>query len=130
MTKKSVVKFTDNFERNLEEIECFLADAEQSNTFDRLLDELLEVAIPNLEKYPEIGLAFLQRPARSVEVINALATVTAKLSILSAEPNMIREYMLKHCILLYAIIGDSIVLLTIRHHRQLTFNLEAYWPQS
>lgn len=130
MTKKSVVKFTDNFERNLEEIECFLAAAEQSNTFDRLLDELLEVAIPNLEKYPEIGRAFLQRPARSVEVINALATVTAKLSILSAEPNMIREYMLKHYILLYAIIGDSIVLLAIRHHRQLTFNLEAYWPQS
>jgi hypothetical protein len=72
----------------------------------------------------------LKRPARSVEVINAVATVTAKLAILSAEPNMIREYVLKHYIVLYAIIGESIMLLAIRHHRQLTFNLEAYWPQS
>jgi plasmid stabilization system protein ParE len=65
VTNKSVVKFTDNFERNLEEIERFLADAELPKTFDRLLDELLEVVIPNLEHYPEIGRSFLKRPILS-----------------------------------------------------------------
>ena len=42
MAKKPVVKFTANFERNLEDIERSLTEAEAPKAYDGLLDELLE----------------------------------------------------------------------------------------
>ncbi|SBT08151.1 conserved hypothetical protein [Candidatus Accumulibacter aalborgensis] len=52
MAKKPVVKFTSNFERNLEGIELFLTEVELPQAFDGLLDELLETVIPNLQRFP------------------------------------------------------------------------------
>ena len=55
MAKKPAVKFTANFERNLEDIELFLSEAEAPQAYDGLLDELLEAVFPNLERFPEMG---------------------------------------------------------------------------
>ncbi|MCM8622001.1 MAG: type II toxin-antitoxin system RelE/ParE family toxin, partial [Candidatus Accumulibacter sp.] len=79
MAKKPVVKFTANFERNLEEIKRFLTDTEAPQAYDGLLDELLEMVIPNLERFPDMGRPFMLRQPRSVETTNALATLRAKL---------------------------------------------------
>ena len=46
MAKKPVIKFTANFERNLEEIERFVTDAEAPQAYDALLDKLLETVVP------------------------------------------------------------------------------------
>ena len=51
MTAKTLVKFTANFERNLEEIDAFLLQAEAPQAFDALLDELSDTVIPNLERF-------------------------------------------------------------------------------
>lgn len=127
MAKKSVVKFTANFERNLEEIERFLIEAEAPTAFDGLLDELLETVIPNLERFPNMGRPFLRQPVHSVEAANAVDTLTLKLAALTADPDGMREYMLKHYLLLYAVAGEAIYLLSIRHHRQLSFDFEGHW---
>jgi len=40
----------------------------------------------------------------------------------------LREYVLKDYLLLYALIdGATIILLSIRHHRQLSFDFEGHW---
>lgn len=128
MAKKSVVKFTANFERNLEDIEQFLTEQEAPQAFDGLLDELLETVIPNLEQFPEMGRPFLARQPRSVETTNALAKLRAKLSGLNQESDSLREYVLKDYLLLYALIdGATVFLLSIRHHRQLSFDFEGHW---
>jgi plasmid stabilization system protein ParE len=127
MAKKSLVKVTANFERNLEAVERFLTEAEAPQAFDTLLDELQETVIPNLERFPEMGRPFMRRPVRSVEVTNALAALQAKLAALTSEADAIREYVLKDYLLLYAVIGGSIYLLAIRHQRQLSFDFEAHW---
>jgi plasmid stabilization system protein ParE len=127
VTKQLLVKITGNFERNLEDIERFLLEAEAPLAFDGLLDELSDVVIPNLERYPEIGRAFLQRPVNSVEVANAVASLMTRLASLAIEPNTIREYVLKHYMILYASIGDTIFLLSVCHHRQLSFDLAGHW---
>ena len=127
MAKKPVIKFTANFERNLEEIDRFLIEAEAPQAFDGLLDELLETVIPNLERFPEMGGPFLVRQPRSVETTNALATLRAKLLALTTDPEALREYVLKDYLLLYAPIGGSIYLLAIRHQRQLSFDFEGNW---
>ena len=128
MAKKSVVKFTANFERNLEDIEHFLTEQEAPQTFDGLLDELLETVIPNLEQFPEMGRPFMARQPRSVETTNALAKLRTKLSGLNQEMDALREYVLKDYLLLYVLIdGATIYMLAIRHQRQLSFDFEGHW---
>lgn len=73
MAKKLVVKLTANFERNLADIERFLAETEAASAYDALLDEMLDTVIPNLERSPGMGCPFLSRTVGSVETTNAFS---------------------------------------------------------
>lgn len=127
MTTRHTVKLTANFERNLAEIETFLMEAEASQAFDALLDELVETTIPNLERFPGLGRLFLERPVHSVEVANGIERLTRQLGAL-AKDGELREYVMAHHLLLYARIKGTVYLLSIRHQRQLSFDFQALWP--
>jgi plasmid stabilization system protein ParE len=122
-----VVKLTANFERNLADIERFLIEVEAPQAFDGLLDELLDTVIPNLERFPGMGRPFLNRAVGSVEATNALSVLRAKLKVMLAEPDGLREYVMDHYFVLYAQIKGNIHLLSIKHHRQLSFDFESHW---
>lgn len=126
MTRKSVVKLTANFERNLESIDQFLPEAEAKHTFDALLDELAETIIPNLERFPDMGRPFLGRPSRSVEVANGVEAVRNRLETVVGGGDL-REYVFTDYLVLYASCGDTVYLLSITHHRQLSFDLQSLW---
>lgn len=130
MAKKLTVKLTANFERNLAEIERFLTDADAPQAYDALLDELLETVIPNLERFPGMGRPFLSRVSGSVEGINALASLRLKLTALLTDVDGLREYIMNSYLVLYVQIGDNIHLLSIKHHRQLSFDFETHWGAS
>lgn len=121
MTDKHRVKLTANFERNLEEIEAFLLQAEAPQAFDALLDELALSLIPNLERFPEMGRLFLKRAANSVEVVNGAERLSRQLQAINKKGEL-RECVMKDYLLLYARIADTIYLLSIRHQRQLSFD--------
>jgi len=127
MEKRPVIKFTASFEKNLEEIERFLAETQAPQACAALLDELLETVIPNLERFPGMGRPFMLRQPRSVETTNALATLRAKLLALTTDPEALREYVLKDYMLLYAQFGGAIYLLAIGHQRQLSFDFVGHW---
>ncbi|MBL8396453.1 MAG: type II toxin-antitoxin system RelE/ParE family toxin [Candidatus Accumulibacter sp.] len=127
MARKPAIRFTANFEKNLEEIERFLIEAEAPQTYDALLDELLEAVTPNLERFPGMGRPFMLCLPRSVETTNALAALCAKLLALTTDPEALREYVLKDYLLLYAQIGGAIHLLAIRHQQQLSFDFAGHW---
>ncbi len=129
MTRKSIVKLTASFERNLESIDQFLLEAEAAHAFDALLDALAETIIPNLERFPDIGRSFLNRPARSVEVVNGIKTLRNRLETLT-EGSELREYIFSDYLVLYANCSDTIYLLSIKHHRQLSFDLQSLWLAS
>ena len=126
MEASYAVKLTRNFERNLEELERFLVDAEAPHAFVALLDKLTDIVIPNLERFPGMGRLFLQRPVRSVEVSNGIAHLGRQLGDL-AEDGELREYVMAHHLLLYARIARTVYLLSIRHQRQLSFDFEGLW---
>lgn len=117
-----IVKLTANFERNLEAIEVFLDEADAAKAYDRLLDELTDTLIPNLERFPAIGRLFLERPVGSVEAANAVQRLKVKLG-----DGELREYLFADYLVLYAQFGDVIHLLSIRHHRQLSFDFQSFW---
>jgi len=122
-----VVKLTANFERNLADIERFLTEADAPQAYDGLLDELLGTVIPNLKRFPGMGRLFFSRACGSVEAANALAALRVKLAALIADPDALREYDMNNYLVLYAQIAGNIYLLSIKHHRQLSFNFEAHW---
>ena len=129
MATRHIVKLTANFERNLEEAEAFLNAADAPQAFDALINELLDTVVPNLERFPGMGRLFFERPIRSVEASNAIRALKRKLKSLTslAKDGEIREYVMSHYLLLYARFDNTIYLLSIRHHRQLSFDFQSLW---
>lgn len=120
------VNLTTNFERNLEDIERFLIEADASHAFDTLLDELTDTVIPNLERFPTMGRSFLSRAIRSVETSNGIDVLQGKLANIG-ENAEIHEYVMQHYLALYAYVGSIVYLLSIRHHKQLSFDFDSLW---
>ena len=125
MARKITVKLTANFERNLVAIELFLVEAGAPRVYDRLLDELTDTLIPNLEHFPAMGRPFLERPVCSVEVTNALVQLKPKL-----RDGELREYLFVDYLVLYVQYEEAIHLLSIKHHRQLSFDFQSLWPEN
>lgn len=125
MAKTVAVKLTANFEHNLEAIGAFLVEAEAAQAYGALLDELLDTIIPNLERFPDIGRPFLDRPVRSVEVANGAKRLRKKL-----HGGELREYLLTDYLLLYARYEDLVYLLSIKHHKQLSFDFDHLWDST
>lgn len=127
MASKHLVKLTANFEHNLESVEAFLLEAGAPHAFDALLDELTATVLPNLERFPGMGRLFFERPTGSVEASNGIEALKHKLRAF-AKDGEIREYVMSHFLLLYARFDATIYLLSIRHHRQLSFDFQSLWP--
>lgn len=119
---KMAIKVSANFERNLDSIEQFLLELEAPQAFDALLDELEKTTIPNLERFPDIGRPFMKRPIGSVEASNHIEGLVKKLG-----DGDLREYVISDYLILYVRYDTVIYLLSIKHHRQLSFDFERLW---
>ena len=121
--KRTPVRLAANFEANLAQIEAYLAEAETPQAYDELLDVLRETVIPNLERQPRMGRPLLDRPAQSVEGRDAIDRLRKQIA-----GGELREYLTGDYLILYALIREFVILLSIKHHRQLSFALEKHWP--
>ena len=117
------VRIAPNFSRNLEEIRRFLKDSDAAPAFDALLDSLFDTIIPNLERFPEIGRDFLAHSPGSVEGEARRDQIFR----LVARKWHLREYVSGDYLILYAVGADAIGLLSIKHHRQLSFDFKGHW---
>lgn len=118
------VRVTANFERNLDEVESFLAEHESPQVFEALLARLADEIVPSLERFPEIGADFLARAPLSMEG-RLLFERVAKL--LAPEASL-RQLIAGDYLLLYVFTDRTVHLLSIRHHRQLSFDFAGHWP--
>lgn len=126
LPRRCTVYLTAHFESNLEDIDAFLLDAQLPQAFDVLLDELTDTIIPNLERFPSMGRLFLEQSLRSIEIKDRVAGLIRQLGVLSEDAEL-REYVMAHYLLLYVQTEGSIYLLSIRHQRQLSFDLAEHW---
>ena len=120
--KRCNVRITANFEANLEAIERFLSDTDAPFAFTAVLDDLADHVIPVLENHPEIGRPFFDRAAQSVEARQRIKQLASRIGTTS-----LREYIVGDFLILYAVQGKSVYLLSIKHHRQLSFDFSAHW---
>lgn len=131
MTHRVAIRLTANFERNLADIEQFLTEAQAPWAFDGLIDELLVTVLPNLERFPDLGRPFFNRAVGSAETTNAIAALKAKLAaVVGGSVASLREYVMTHYLVLYVQMDDTLFLLSIKHHKQLSFDFEGHWGGS
>jgi len=119
----SQVRITSNFQQNLDSIRKFLAEQKAEPGIDGLIKRLFDDVIPNLERFPKMGRDFLARDPLSDEGRAKLHALRLK----SGSKTEIREYITEDYLLLYAVRDSVVYLLSIRHHRQLSFDLRAHW---
>ncbi|UYC12337.1 type II toxin-antitoxin system RelE/ParE family toxin [Xanthomonas sp. CFBP 8445] len=117
------VELTESFLASLDAIEAFLLDADAAATFDDLLAELRAAVIPNLGRFPRIGRPYLDTPPQSAEALAQLAALPA------GAPDALRIYLHGDYVMLYTVAEASptVYLLSIRHHRQLSFDFAGLW---
>ncbi len=122
--KRYRIELTASFLERLDTIEAFLAEADAGFAYDTLLAELRAAVIPNLQRFPRIGRRYLDNPPQSAEALAQLAALPA------GAPDALREYLHGDYLLLYtAMEADAtVVLLSIRHHRELSFDFARLWP--
>lgn len=122
------VELTASFLERLDAIEAFLVEAEAGFAFDELLAEIRATVIPNLRRFPRIGRRYLANPPQSAEALAQLAALPA------GAPDALREYLHGDYLLLYSVVDapeqtqGTVYLLSIRHHRQLSFDFARLWP--
>ncbi|GHU06073.1 hypothetical protein FACS1894158_11330 [Betaproteobacteria bacterium] len=125
VTDKPVrVELTESFSVRLDTIEEFLLEANAEFAFDALLADLRTIVIPNLRRFPRIGRRFLDTPPLSVEALARLTGFPTDTS------GSLRVYLHGDYLILYALTDTdtTVYLLSIRHHRQLSFDFARFWP--
>ncbi len=117
------VELAASFLACLESIEAFLAEADAAHAYDDLLAMLRAEVILNLRRFPTMGRRYLDQPPRSVEALALLATLPP------GATDGLRVYLVSDYLILYAVdqAGSATTLLSIRHHRQLSFDFGKIW---
>jgi hypothetical protein len=115
------VRLTLNFDRNLDQIEKFLGT--DTRAFTEVLDWLFGVLIPELERFPKLGVDFIARRTKSVKARSVRRHVLS----LMTRGDELRELISGKYLVLYLYRQATVYLLSIRHHRQLSFDLAGHW---
>jgi hypothetical protein len=115
------VDLTASFLERLDAIEAFLTEADAGFAFDDLLAELRATVIANLRRFPRIGRRYLDQPPQSAEAMTQLASLPP------GAADALREYLHGDYLILYTLTGSTVYLLSIRHHRQLSFAFAKLW---
>lgn len=120
------VALTRSFLERLDAIEAFLAEADAGLAFDKLLGELRTAVIPNLARFPRIGRRYLDNAPQSAEALAQLAALP------KGAAGALREYLHGDYLMLYSVMdaNATVFLLSIRHHRELSFDFARMWPGS
>ena len=126
MSQHASVYITQNFENNLDTIQQYFVDNEVPQQFNTLIENLFGTIIPNLERFPHVGIDFLNRQPSSLEGVN----LTESIHQYTKGKGEIREYITGDYLILYALIENNLYLLSIKHHKQLAFDFASTWTDN
>jgi plasmid stabilization system protein ParE len=118
------VELTASFLERLDTIEASLPEADAAFAFNELLAELRATLIPNLARFPRLGRRCLDNPPQSAEALAHLGELPPGVA------GALREYMHGDYLVIYTAIDAEATayLLSVRHHRQLSFDFARLWP--
>jgi plasmid stabilization system protein ParE len=115
-------RFARNFSANLDDIQAFLG-AEKASSFARLFKRLVADVVPQVCRFPLSGRSFLERPLLSTQALALAERLKERLQ----EGDDLRELIVDDYLILYLVRGKEVLFLSIKHHRQLSYDLKAFW---
>lgn len=120
------VRVTANFEANLDAVREYWETRDAPAPVARLVEEI-ERAIEALERHPRLGRDFLARSAASLEARDKIEALREAVG-----GREIREYIAADILMLYLFdpAEHAVTLLSVRHHRELTFDFDGFWEES
>ena len=118
------VELTATFLVQLESLEAYSRETDAPHAYDALLASLRTTVIPSLRRFPRMGRRYLDQPPQSAEAIAQLALLPA------GATDALRVLGRGDYLILYAEEKKraTVHLLSIRHHRQLSFDFAKLWP--
>lgn len=116
------VELTASFLERLASIEAFLSEADALFAYDDLIAGLRHTVVPNLSRFPRMGKRYLDQPPQSTEALAQLAQLPA------GAADALRTYLHSDYLILYTVADTTVYLVSIRHHRQLSFDFARLWP--
>jgi plasmid stabilization system protein ParE len=118
------VELTASFLQELESIDALLQEADAPLAYDALLAALRDTVIRNLRRFPRMGRRYLDQPPQSAEAIAQLGLLPG------GAADALRMLGSGDYLILYAEEkeGSTVHLLSILHHRQLSFDFARFWP--
>ena len=90
-----------------------------------MVEELSERVLPVLDRHPRMGRRFMARLPTSVQAQVSHETLRVRLARQGPDADL-REYVMDGYLILYLVTGERLELLSIRHHRQLAFDLSDF----
>ena len=105
-------------------IRDFLDGAGAPSAFGDLIEHLAARVIPAIERFPDIGADFAAKAPLSREG----QVLFERLVALAGPDAKVRQLVEGDYIILYLGSDGSLVLLAIKHHRQLSFDFAGHWP--
>jgi len=117
---KARIALAASFERNFEAMRLFLEQNEAPpSVYDEAVNAIVGRLFPLLEDHPRAGRDWLLNPPPTESGQLLQQRVLARLE----GRRELREFVLDQLLVLYAIEGNTVTLLTVRHYRQLGFDL-------
>ena len=117
---------TGNYRGNLDSIEAYWDSCLFPAGNGRLLTEMATTVLVHLRNHPRMGRNFLQRQPMSVDAVTRAQKIDALLRTLDTDTERaeVREYVMTDYLLLYALAANVLYLLAIKHHKQLSFDID------
>ena len=119
----ATVRIAAHFEKNLDELETFERERGSTEAFKKLLDQLFGTVIPSPQRFPKVGRDLMARAAGSVRG----AVLEDQVRDMIPSGAVVRQYTTTQHVVLYLEQEDEVVVLAIRHHRQLGFDFQFFW---
>ncbi len=116
--------FTENFSSNLADTQEFLG-ADGAAYFAKFFERFVAEVVPNACRFPLSGRSFLERSIQTTQSESLAQKLKQKLQ----EGDDIRELIVDDYLVLYLVRGNDIVFLSIKHHRQLSYDLKTFWRE-
>ena len=116
--------FTENFSTNLGDIETFLG-AEGAGYFAKFFNRLTDEIVSQVCRFPRSGRSFLERSINTTQAERLAQRLRRRLQ----KGEDIRELIVDDFLILYLVREELIVFLSIKHHRQLSYDLKTFWRE-
>ena len=114
-----------SFKENLEQIRTFLEERGALQAYESLLDDLFGSLAPSLARFPLMGADLLAKAAGSAEGFAAHGRVRDRLP----PGTSVRQVITRGYVVIYLAGEAEVVLLSIRHHKQLSLDLCEVWEE-